>query len=68
MTPTQFRAALKRLGLSGYQAATALGLSRRTITRYLNHVETPRAVVLALSELGRRKSYLSQPLKSVQQR
>lgn len=53
MTPAKFRATLKRLGLSGNQAAVALGLSRRTITRYRNHGGIPRAVELALSTLCR---------------
>lgn len=49
MTPTQFRKALERLGLSQVAAARFLGIGDRTSRRWASgDVEVPRAVAILL--------------------
>ena len=54
MTPTDFRAALRRLGLTQPAAARALGKGERTVRRYAASAKpVPETVRLALAELER---------------
>lgn len=48
VTPTQYRDAISRLGLSQVEAAHFLGLSVRTSHGYANDQPVPRAIALLL--------------------
>jgi hypothetical protein len=53
MTPTDFRAALTRLGLSQVGAARALGITDRSVRRYASGAQpVTRLVQLALAGLS----------------
>jgi DNA-binding transcriptional regulator YiaG len=54
MTPAQYRAAIKRLGLSQRQAARLLGVNDRTSRRWaLGKSKIPTSVALALASVRR---------------
>lgn len=57
MTAEQFRDTLKRLGLNQGQAAEALEISRRHVSRYaMGRAEIPKLVRLALLGLEGEKT------------
>ena len=54
MTPSEFRAARKRLGLTVPEMAKALGVGTRTINRYNGPGPIPKMAELAVEALERR--------------
>jgi transcriptional regulator with XRE-family HTH domain len=54
MTPNQYRAAIKKLGLSQRQAGSFLGVDERTSRRYASgEVDIPHATALLLQLMVR---------------
>lgn len=64
MTPTQFRAALTKLGWKQGKAAQELEISQRTVNGYANGVEIPRTVELSLAFYTFCGFYDAKPKKS----
>lgn len=55
MTPSEFRAARKRLGMSREKLAAALGVDRKTIGNWSwGHTTPPAFLALAIEALERR--------------
>lgn len=51
MTPTEFKEARQKLGLTQPQMADALGVSKRTVAGIETGVEVPRLYALAVAGL-----------------
>ena len=64
MSNDEFRDALDALDMTIESAASYLGLSRRSVSRYRTDTRVPRSIAFALRFLlGRRSRYLSRSSK-----